>query len=272
MSNFKGKKVLITGGASGIGLLMGRMALEKGAEVLRIWDINCLAMREVAEKFDREGYQVDYQFVDVSDKESVAEAVALCRANGFVPDILILNAGVVFGGLFIENSFCEIEKTMGVNVLGALLTAHGFLPQLIGRGSGHLVTIASAASMLANPGMAVYAASKWAVYGWSESLRLEMERMKTGVKVTTVTPSFISTGMFEGAKTGPLIPLLTPEKAVKKIIRGIENDRHFVRMPALVYALPFVKGVLPARWFDVFAGKWMGVYQSMDHFTGRKND
>ena len=110
MSNFKGKKVLITGGASGIGLLMGRMALGKVAEALRIQDMNRLAMREVADNFDKEGYKADYQFVDVSDKVSVAEAVALCRANSFVPDILILNAGVVFGGYFHENSFFEIEK------------------------------------------------------------------------------------------------------------------------------------------------------------------
>ncbi|GEM_PF-4922104 len=72
--------------------------------------MNRLAMREVADNFDKEGYKADYQFVDVSDKVSVAEAVALCRANSFVPDILILNAGVVFGGYFHENSFFEIEK------------------------------------------------------------------------------------------------------------------------------------------------------------------
>jgi short-subunit dehydrogenase len=94
--------------------------------------------------------------------------------------------------------------------------------------------------------------------------------LKTGIKVTTVTPSYINTGMFEGAKVNFLLPNLKPEKAVRKIISGIENDKIFVRMPALVYLVPFLKGILPSSWFDLFIGKGLGVYASMRQFKGRK--
>lgn len=87
------------------------------------------------------------------------------------------------------------------------------LPEMILRGSGHIVNIASAAGFVSNPKMSVYVASKFAVVGWSDSLRLEMERNKTGVHVSTVTPYYIDTGMFAGVKT--LIPILKPEYAAK---------------------------------------------------------
>ena len=157
-----------------------------------------------------------------------------------------------------------------MNTLGCMLPARAFLPAMIQRKSGHIVTISSAAGMLANPKMAVYAASKWAVLGWSESLRLEMKMLKTGIKVTTVTPSYINTGMFDGAKVNFLLPNLKPEKAVQKIINGIENNKVFVRMPALVYLVPLLKGILPSSWFDLFIGKGLGVYASMRQFKGRK--
>lgn len=270
MSNFKDKKVLITGGASGIGLLMGKMALQQGAASLIIWDLNADAMEKVVSGLREQGYQARGQQADVSDKTSVGEAASACLASGIIPDILILNAGIVSGKFFHEHRDNEIERTIGVNVLGVMWVAHAFLPAMIQRGSGHIVSISSAAGMLSNPRMAVYAASKWAVYGWSESLRLEMQQLRTGVKVTTVTPSYIDTGMFDGVRTNAVIPKLTPEKAAKAVINGIRKNKIFVRMPFMVYTLPFVKGILPVRWFDFLVGKGLGVYKTMQGFTGRR--
>ncbi|MCE1202488.1 MAG: SDR family NAD(P)-dependent oxidoreductase [Bacteroidia bacterium] len=270
MSSLKGKKVLITGGASGIGLLMGKMALIKGAAELCIWDINPDAMHEVSEALREEGFRVISSKVDVSKPESVAEASRALIATDWIPDILILNAGVVSGKFFHEHAANEILRTIGVNISGVMLVAHAFLPEMVKRGSGHMVTIASAAGMLSNPRMAVYAGSKWAVLGWSESVRLEMEQLRTGVKVTTVTPSYIDTGMFDGVSTNFVIPRIKPEVAAAKIIRGIERNKVFVRMPFMVYTLPFVKGIMPVRWFDFLVGKGLGVYKTMSTFTGRK--
>ena len=264
MTQLKNKTLLITGGASGIGKILGDLALEKGAQKVIVWDVDEKNFDQLMER----GQTLCMQ-VDVSDAASVDKAAASLLEAGLTPDVLVLNAGVVTGRFFHDHSHAEIDKTIGVNVLGVMRPARAFLPAMIARGSGHLVVISSAAGMLANPRMAVYAASKWAVYGWAESVRLEMEQLKTGVKVTTVTPSYINTGMFAGARVNLLIPNLSPEKAARKIIRGIERNRVFVRMPALVYLIPLLKGLMPVRLFDLVAGKWLRVYKSMDAFTGR---
>jgi hypothetical protein len=146
--------------------------------------------------------------------------------------------------------------------------AKEFLPNMLSQQSGHIVNIASAAGMVSNPKMSVYVASKFAVVGWSDSLRLEMEEANTNVKITTVTPFYISTGMFDGVKSR-FIPIVKPEVATRKIISGIENDNIYVRMPGIVYWVPFIKGLLPTRIFDLVVGKWLGMQSSMKEFKGR---
>jgi len=143
------------------------------------------------------------------------------------------------------------------------------LPGMIERRSGHVVNIASAAGLVSNPGMSVYCASKWAMVGWSDSVRLELEAANTGVRVTTVLPYYIDTGMFEGVRS-PFIPLLRPEYAVVRIVRAIQKNKIFLRMPRLMNLVPFLKGVMPTRWFDALGGRWLGVYRSMETFRGRK--
>jgi len=143
-----------------------------------------------------------------------------------------------------------------------------FLPDMIKKTESHIVNISSAAAMLANPNMSVYCASKWALSGWSDSLRLEMENAGTGVKVLTVTPYYIATGMFEGVKS-PVIPILKPEKVARKIIRAIEKNKSVLRTPRIIYLLPLVKGILPKSLLDIVIGKFFGIYSSMDKFKGR---
>jgi short-subunit dehydrogenase len=96
-----------------------------------------------------------------------------------------------------------------------------------------------------------------------------MKNSQPGVQITTVTPYYINTGMFDGVKTNALLPILDPAIASKKIIAGIEKNKRFVRMPGIVYCLLLVKGLLPASWFDLIVGKWLGVYKTMDDFKGR---
>ncbi len=268
MTLIKDKTLLITGGASGIGKLMALIALEKAAQKVIIWDIS----QSQIDAFTQENkdQRLLFQQVDVSNRASVKKAAATLEECAVSPDILVLNAGIVIGKYFHEHSSTEIEKSIQVNVMGCLYTTERFLNKMISRKNGHIVTIASAAGMLANPRMSVYAASKWAVLGWSDSIRLEMQKLKTGIKVTTVTPSYINTGMFAGAKVNFLLPNVSPETAARKIINGLEKNRIYVRMPALVYLLPLLKGLLPARWFDALIGHGLGVYASMQHFTGRK--
>jgi len=270
MSSFKNKHVLITGGAGGIGLLMGGIALAEGAKKLIIWDIDQERLQKVSAHFEKKSSQIATYRVDVSDAAQIDETAEQVLADLGKVDILINNAGIVVGKRFDELSHDEISRTIAINLLGAMHTTRAFLPDMIQNESGHIVNIASASGYLGNPKMSVYASSKWGMIGWSESLRLELRQNK-GVKITTVEPSFIKTGLFAGVRVPLLTPLLEPEDISRRIIQAIKNNKIHLRAPFMVKFLPFLKGVLPTQAFDFVAGKLFGVYRSMDTFEGRAN-
>lgn len=266
-TTFKDRNVLITGAASGIGKLMGRAALERGAKLI-IWDIDQAAMQAAAEEFAALG-PVVLQRVDITDQAAVRDAYAALKAEHGPVDILINNAGIVAGNRFFQDHRPgEIERTMAVNAVAPMQVALAVLPDMVARNRGHLCIIASSAALIGNPRMAVYAASKWAAMGWSESVRIEMKEQGLDIGVTTVAPYYIATGMFAGARS-PLVPILKPEKVVRRIMRGIERRRTMVAMPWPVGFVRLMQAVLPQSLFDLVVGRWMGIYHTMDHFTGR---
>jgi len=269
MTKFANKTVLITGGASGIGKIMALKILQMGALNMIIWDINKENIDSTVTEFKNAGYTLNPFLVDVSDLNQIKQTAKIVKEKFGKVDILINNAGIVVGKYFHEHSHEEIDRSMQINILALMHITHEFLWDMIEKDEGHIVNIASAAGLVSNPKMSVYCSSKWAAIGWSDSLRIEMETLTKNVKITTVTPYYISTGMFDGVKS-PIIPIVKPENAADKIINGILNNKIFVRMPWLVYTLPFVKGILPARWFDFIVGKGMGVYKSMNEFKGRQ--
>lgn len=270
MTSFKNRTVLITGAASGIGLLMGKMCLKRGAKHLVMWDINADALTNASEEIRNQGYSVFTHVVDVRNKDQVSEtADQVIQEFGSI-DILINNAGIVVGKSFAEHSYDDIENTLAVNSLGMMYVARAFLPSMIEHSFGRIINIASAAGLSPNPGMTVYAASKWAAVGWSDSLRIELEQKNENLKVLTVMPSYINTGMFDGVKAPLLIPLLDPEKISAKILDSVEKDKFYLREPFIIKFSPFIRGILPAKIYDFVAGKILKVYSSMDTFTGRK--
>ena len=183
-------------------------------------------------------------------------------------DVLINNAGIVVGKYFSEHTPQEIIKTMDINANAPMLITSEFLPVMIQQNSGHICNIASSAGLISNPKMSVYVGSKWAVTGWSDSLRIEMKKSGKNIGVTTVTPYYINTGMFDGVKS--IIPLLKPEKVARKIIGGIERSRIYVSMPWNVNFVRFFQAIFPVRFFDWFVGGVLGVYKGMDQFKGHK--
>jgi len=269
MSQINGTTVLITGGASGIGKLMGEYCLQEGAKRLIIWDIDRKKTDELAAALISKGYEVHTYNTDVSNPDEIVMASADIRQKFGGIDILFNNAGVIVGKEFVHHTHRDIDFTMSINANALMHVALEFIPGMIERKKGHIINIASAAGLIATPKMSVYVASKHAVVGWSESVRLELEAISKELHVTTVTPSYISTGMFEGVQS-PVVPILKPETAAKKIIAGVKKNKIYVRMPAIVYAVPFIKGILPQRWLDVIVGKWFGFHKSMDAFKGKK--
>lgn len=266
MEKFKNKRILITGGASGIGKIMGRMALQKGAELI-IWDIDRQKMDEVKSEFSDLG-KVHTFNVDISDIEQIKTSAKRVLNEIGTVDILINNAGIVVGKYFSEHTSDDIRRTMEINANAAMYITHEFLPAMLEQNSGHICNIASSGGLISNPKMSVYAASKWAMIGWSDSLRIEMKQQKRNIRITTVTPYYINTGMFDGIKSR--VPILKPEKAARKIIRGIERNKIYVSMPWNVHFVRFMQGVLPVWFFDWFVGSVMGIYGTMTHFVGRR--
>ena len=237
MTKIKDKNVLITGGASGIGKILAERALELGAAKLIIWDIDKEKLEHTTRELRSSGFTIFSYRVDVADTAQVKQYAKQVKDEAGEVDLLINNAGVVVGKYFHEHTHQEIDFTMNINSSALMHISLEFIQGMLEKGEGHIVNIASAAGMVANPKMSIYCASKWSVIGWSDSLRLEMEQMKQKIKVTTVTPYYISTGMFEGVKSR-IIPIVKPEKAARKIIRGIQKNRIFIRMPRIIYCLP----------------------------------
>lgn len=187
---FNNANVLITGGASGIGRIMGRLALEKGARCFIIWDINSQGIETTCREFSRYGKVKGY-VVDVSDNEAIKSAYQKTVEECGAIDILINNAGIITGNkTFDRQTEGEIVKTMKINTIAPMLVTLAMLPDMLKRDKGHICNITSAGGMLANPKMSVYAASKWAAIGWSDSIRIELQEMKSNVQRHTFQFSF----------------------------------------------------------------------------------
>lgn len=271
MSRLDNKHVLITGGAGGLGILMGQHALKQGAAKLIIWDVDQENLKRAPDNFEDFSAKIHTYDLDLADPDQVYDTAEIVLEQHDHIDILINNAGIVVGKRFERYSGDEIDRTMAVNLLGAMHTTRSFLPTMMDRGTGHIVNIASAAGHIGNPGMSVYASSKWGVIGWSESLRIELKQHPR-IRVTSVEPSYIKTGMFAGVKPPLLTPFLEPEDISRRIIRAVQNNKIHLRAPFMVKLLPFLKGILPTKLFDFVAGKLFQVYHSMDTFQGRTSE
>ena len=261
--------VLITGGASGIGKIMGRIALEKGAACLVIWDINPASIKVAIAELGKLGKVAGF-VVDVSDNDAVMDAYAKTIAECKAIDIVINNAGIVTSNkTFDKQTPDEITRTIYINTIAPMLVARAFLPDMLRRNRGHICNITSAGGMLGNPRMSVYGASKWGAVGWSESMRIELQSNKSNVHVTTVAPYYINTGMFDGVKS-KVFPILEPEYVAKKVMKAIRKNTVFAGIPFGFHFIRFWQGILPTRLFDIIFGEWFGIYHTMDNFTGRK--
>ncbi len=268
---FNNKTVLITGAASGIGKRFAEMISGSGNTTLVLWDRNPDTLTENRTDLPEE-IDVIVRGVDVSDFKSVKSAADELIEKQILPDIIVNCAGIVVGKMFHEHTPEETQNTIQINTIGSMWVVQMFINQMIERGSGHVVNLASASGYIGNPRMSVYAASKWAVMGWSESLRLELDKLKTGIQVTTVIPSYIKTGMFDGVKPPFLVPLLETDRMVELMIKGVSKRKQTIQAPFMVRFVPLMKALLPSGAFDWVAGNMLGVYRSMDSFKGREKE
>nr|CAB3265922.1 epidermal retinol dehydrogenase 2 [Phallusia mammillata] len=264
-----GKIVLITGAGSGIGQKLSIEFAKLGCSVVG-WDISTDGLSKTGSLMSDERMTSQWHpyKCDITDRHRVYEVAEKVQEDVGCVDILINNAGIVTGKKFLDCRDEMIIKTMEVNTIAHFWTLKAFLPGMIDRDSGHVVTVASGAGLFGMPGQCDYAASKFAAVGLTEALYCELEYSKsTGVKTTVVCPYYIDTGMFKGVET-PLLPMIKSDDAVNQIVDAVLRNKTMLLMPRIVYFLYYLKGLMPAK-TAFLTGNASGTMASMDTFRGR---
>ena len=265
MKSLADKNIVITGAAAGIGKEMALLFAREKAN-LALLDLNGKKLTELAKQLTADGVRVKTWVCDISDPKAVEKTSGLIKKY-FDVDILVNNAGIVIGKSIVESTYSDIRKTIDVNLMGLIWMTKQFMPDMIKRGSGHIVNIASAAGLLAVPRMGDYCATKFGIVGFTDSLRMEMfKEGHRNIHVTCVCPSVIDTGMFAGFKAPLFNPILKPTVVAAKIVAGIKKNRTYVKLPAMVKITPLLK-FFPAPFGDWLA-RVTGVTKAMDHFVG----
>jgi NADP-dependent 3-hydroxy acid dehydrogenase YdfG len=237
VSEFEGRVVVITGAASGIGRALAVDLAGRGA-ALALSDVDTVGLAETARLASSLGAEVKSDHLDVTQREAVyAYAEAVVARFGKVNQ-LYNNAGIAYHGEFERSEFKDIERIVDVDFWGVVNGTKAFLPHLIASGDGHLVNVSSLFGLLGIPGQTAYNAAKFAVRGFTESLRQEMLIAKHPVRVTCVHPGGIKTAIARNAAVpdgddqqsfaqffDSKLARTTPEAAAKTILRGVRKNR-----------------------------------------------
>ncbi|CAH0400935.1 unnamed protein product [Chilo suppressalis] len=268
MKSLKGDVVLITGGGGGVGRQLAIKLARLGAKVV-VWDISVEGLRKTCKAVTDEGYNIASYVVDLADRTAVyATAEKVKKEMGKV-DILINNAGTVFGYTLLELTDNAIETTYKVNILSHYWTVKSFLPDMIKSGKGHIVTVGSVAGLLGTYRCTDYSATKFATVGFHESLFTELRAHgHNTIHATLVCPSYINTSMFDGA-TPRLVHMLEPDYVADTMIDSIRKNEVNCIMPGSVrYLLP-LKCLLPAKMCWDLMNRVMKGPQSMMGFAAK---
>lgn len=266
-----GSTVLITGGGSGIGQLMALNFLKLDCTVI-IWDVNAAGMKKTISLAKDKGLEagklICYQ-IDLQDHQAIYQIAKKVQEIGPV-DILINNACVITGKLFLDQPDELIRRTFAVNVLAHFWTIKAFLPEMINRKRGHIVSIASIAGHIAACSASDYSASKFASVGLDLALKLELKQanLEDVIHTTIVKPGLINTGMFAGCSTG-FFPALEPQYVADCVVSGIRARRTEIVLPGYLKHIILLMNILPLKCcFALF--DFLGGFDAMRQFTGRK--
>ncbi|MCG9788583.1 SDR family NAD(P)-dependent oxidoreductase [Vibrio mediterranei] len=266
MKSIMNRTVLVTGGASGMGKAYVERAVAEGAKTVIIWDLNQDAMEQVKQEFHNNETQIYTFQVDVTDTQLVYQTAEIILKNIGAVELLINNAGIVVSEHFIDHDPRKIDLSMQINSTAPMHIARAFLPAMAEVDEGHIVNIASGAGFMHCPRITVYCASKWAMLGWSQGLRVELAETLPHIKVTTVTPGHIDTGMFAGAHS-KLMPMISTDEMVDAVWKGIKKNKILVARPRAVGVIPFIRGLVGFRGWD-----WISKITGTNDFMAGHND
>lgn len=270
-----GAHALVTGAARGIGLATVNRLLAGGA-LVTLWDRDNEALDAAAALLVEKGYppeRIAQAVVDITDFRSLSSSIddAVDRLGPI--DILVNNAGHLATGDFVDQDPEVWMQTLTINVNALIYLTRIVVPEMFRRRRGHVVNISSAAGAIGVPHLAVYSASKWAVWGFSEALR--GEAMEHNVAVSSIHPSYVATGMFAGAHLkgigNVIVPRLAEHDQVAEAIveTALKGGKMRVFRPRSVRLAVLFRGVLSDRLFNALM-RLLGVWDSMASWRGRR--
>jgi len=247
LTSFRGKSALITGASSGIGRLLALRFAQAGARVALVARRES-ELRQVARDIEGRGGQALVLQCDVGNRADVFACAGRAVANFGAVDILVNNAGYGHHRPFLEWEVEDMERMLRVNFLGALYWTKALLPQMVARGSGWLVFVASVAGKLAVPDESAYVASKFALVGLAETLSIELEGC--GVHVLTVCPGTVNTPFFDAEALERMPPvarrmMIEPDAVVAATVEALARGRHEITVPRMIGAGYIVRAVAP---------------------------
>ena len=264
MSLSKNSVAVITGAASGIGRALAiRLAEEKIAGVA-ICDVNERGLNETAEIAEKSGVPFSKHIVDTSKLDQIERLKAEVLARHGRATHLINNAGVGLLGTFEQISLEDFEWLMSINFWGVVYGCKVFLPVLKEQEAAHIVNLSSVFGMIAPPEQTAYCASKFAVRGFTESLRHELEG--TNIFISSVHPGGIKTNIARNSRIGAGTPegykkqgveffdqvaLTTPEQAAETIVRGIKAKNPRILIGKDAHAINYVSRLFPKKYLRV---------------------
>ncbi len=197
MKSFQNKVAAVTGAASGIGRALAIDLAQRGCR-LAISDVNEAGLAETADLARAAGAEVAQQLVDVADRQAVQAWADSTAAEYGQVNLVFNNAGVALAASVKSLEYEDFEWLMGINFWGVVHGTKSFLPHLLEAGEGHIVNVSSVFGLAGFPGQSAYNAAKFAVRGFTDSLREELEMMNCGVSATCVHPGGIKTNIARG--------------------------------------------------------------------------
>ena len=247
VKSVSGKVVAITGGARGIGKATATALVRKGARVA-IGDLDLALAEQTATELG--GGVVAFE-LDVTDRGSFERYLDAAEKELGPIDVVINNAGIMPLGVFADESDETAHLMIDINLHGVIYGTKLALERMIPRRSGHIVNIASQAGKAGIPGGATYSATKHAVVGLSEAVRLE--NRDNGIEVSCVMPAVVNTELGSGLTDTRGVKKLEPEEVADAIVEAIETNRFDVWVPKSSAGIAVVLNLVPRRGREAIA-------------------
>jgi short-subunit dehydrogenase len=252
--DLKGKLVLITGGARGIGRATAVEFLRAGARVV-VADIDLPLAETCARELSASG-EIHAMKLDVTKRSDFDQVVDRIEQNLGPLEVLVNNAGIMSLGKFLDLDEQNDRRQIDINVMGVLHGMRAVLPKMLGRGQGHIVNVASLAGRIGIPHATTYTATKFAVIGATESVRNELRG--SGIELTYVMPYLVNTELAAGAGGLAWPPIVQPEDVAKALVKGVQKNRLEVYVPKIGKLAAMLPAILPRPLVDL-AGLALGL-------------